>query len=662
MPVLADRQADISEKTVLVIDSAEKQQTQERAPADEFSKTALNLVSEHGDFNLDRANALLAKGIADWRMSRYDQALAQYRAAIEIFEACNHQKGLADSLSHIGVVHWSLGDYMNALKCHQQSLALRQTIGDVAGIAGSLANLGIVYTQLGDYPKALDYHHRSLVIRQALDDKYGVAKALGNIGNVYGNLADCLNALRCHQECLAMMRLIDNTVGIASALNNVGIVYEKMLDYPSALAYHQECLAMMKLLDDRVGIAASFKNIGNVYAHLADYNNALKFQHESLAISRAIGNKQGVAESLFYLGLIYLSDKQYEPAFQSLNESLKIADELGLKKERFEILERLAFLYAETGQFEKAYQTHTEFHKAEKEIYNAQTQQQLSNLRVRFETEQAQKDAELQRVKNVELAAALTEAEFQKQRAEEANRFKTDLLGIAAHDLRNPLQSIMGFAQLLSMKFGDNEKITEYAATIERSSKRMLKIISDLLTTLRSETNQIQLQKSPTNLSELLAFVVHNNSAQAAAKLQSFDCRFEENAIADIDAEKMTEVLDNIISNAIKYSPRETRISVSVKQTTDSHKQLESSLQNANGYVLIAVKDEGLGLSADDIKKMFGKFQRLSALPTGNESSTGLGLSIVKQLVELHGGIVWAESDGKGKGSTFFIELPAYAF
>jgi signal transduction histidine kinase len=102
--------------------------------------------------------------------------------------------------------------------------------------------------------------------------------------------------------------------------------------------------------------------------------------------------------------------------------------------------------------------------------------------------------------------------------------------------------------------------------------------------------------------------------------------------------------LDNLISNAIKYSEHGKEIRVSVAQT--------------GATVRIAVADKGQGLSSEDMELLFKDFQKLSARPTGGEGSTGLGLSVVKHLIELHGGKVWAESAGKGQGSTFYVELP----
>jgi signal transduction histidine kinase len=119
-----------------------------------------------------------------------------------------------------------------------------------------------------------------------------------------------------------------------------------------------------------------------------------------------------------------------------------------------------------------------------------------------------------------------------------------------------------------------------------------------------------------------------------------------------VDTDRMREVIDNLISNAIKYSPEGKTIAVRVQHSKDDN-------DGGAPSVLVSVRDEGQGLTEEDMKKLFGKFQRLSAQPTAGESSTGLGLAIVKQLVELHGGKVWAESEGKNKGSIFCVKLPS---
>jgi len=245
----------------------------------------------------------------------------------------------------------------------------------------------------------------------------------------------------------------------------------------------------------------------------------------------------------------------------------------------------------------------------------------------------------------------------------EVSQLKTQLLSIAAHDLKNPLQIIMGFAELLREQYGSNTELLKIINAIHHSSEQMSRLISDLLESAAVESGKLTLNKSLVNLAWLTEYVVETNRELAQRKSQTIEFTASDDCMLYADGNRLKEVLDNLISNAIKYSPVGKPIEIRCQRIANSQQSLENSddasLLSANGYVLIAVKDEGLGLSDEDKEKLFGKFQRLSARPTGGESSTGLGLSIAKQLVELHGGRIWAESAGKDKGTTFFVEFPS---
>ncbi|MCS7012826.1 MAG: ATP-binding protein [Chloroherpetonaceae bacterium] len=260
-----------------------------------------------------------------------------------------------------------------------------------------------------------------------------------------------------------------------------------------------------------------------------------------------------------------------------------------------------------------------------------------------------------------ELAEALREARAQKQRAEEANAFKTELLGIAAHDLKSPLQSIIGFASLL--KEHPDAEVSRAAAVIERSSRNMVQLISDLLQSTEVDLGKVTLNRQPCYVERIAQTVVEQNVPQAKRKQQELIFSADNDCLVFADPARLAEIIDNLISNAIKYSPTGKRIWVSVRRK-DSSPTVPAQARQADSTapppsIIVSVKDEGQGLTEEDMKKLFGKFQKLSAKPTGGEPSTGLGLSIVKQLVEMHGGRVWAESEGKHKGTTFSFELPA---
>lgn len=244
---------------------------------------------------------------------------------------------------------------------------------------------------------------------------------------------------------------------------------------------------------------------------------------------------------------------------------------------------------------------------------------------------------------NTRLAVALQTAEQARTRAEEADRVKTEMLGIAAHDLRNPLSSIIGFAELIRTERESIDDARRHAGIIVAAAERTLKLVSDLLEASVLDAGQIKLQPVPCDLSVLLADAIGRVSTRTQAK-QQIDFRPTSGAIVLADVERLDQVFENLLTNAVKFSPLKGLIEV----------WIELDAERAR----VAIRDYGPGLSADDRRQLFKRFQRLSARPTGGESSTGLGLAIVKDLVELHGGNVRAESEGIGRGATFFVELP----
>lgn len=225
----------------------------------------------------------------------------------------------------------------------------------------------------------------------------------------------------------------------------------------------------------------------------------------------------------------------------------------------------------------------------------------------------------------------------------QANTLKTELIGIAAHDLKNPLSSVIGYTQFI-MEFPLERDVLEMAEAIDRAARQMLEIIQHLLQDAALESGQLQLNIKSLDLKHLAETVQRRRTPQAALKQQKLVFNVQEQLVVEGDEPHLLECMDNLVENAIKYSPVQTTIWV--------------TLAVSDGFARYEVRDEGLGMSEADLQKVFGKFQKLSARPTGGESSSGLGLHIVKRVVELHKGRVWVDSTGKGQGSTFTILLP----
>lgn len=234
------------------------------------------------------------------------------------------------------------------------------------------------------------------------------------------------------------------------------------------------------------------------------------------------------------------------------------------------------------------------------------------------------------------------------------NELKSEFLGIAAHDLRNPLANISSLSEILQEHTKqpdagilDPTQQLEFIGMIRDSAIGMLKSLEDLMNTESLDSGEPSIEKRPMSVIDVVRRVIDMNRPYADKKgIYIADTYDDDIPPLMGDMGRLREVFDNLISNAVKYSEPGKRVWVSM-----------CNVQAREPRVRISVKDEGPGMQASDLKEVFGKFKKLSARPTGGESSSGLGLYIVKKLTEMHGGSCWVESV-YGQGATFYVELP----
>ena len=247
-----------------------------------------------------------------------------------------------------------------------------------------------------------------------------------------------------------------------------------------------------------------------------------------------------------------------------------------------------------------------------------------------------------------ELSLANARLATQWDRLRRANAFKREMIGTVAHDLKNPLGVVMGRAEMLKDIIGmtplNAELAREQIKHMGDSGRRMLGMVDTLLADAMEDALDINLRLEALDLAALVREVVDSARQAAEKKQQTVTVTAPERLTVKADTDRLWEAIENLVSNAIKYTQPAGRIEVVVERQGESARVL--------------VRDNGQGLSPEDVTRVFGRFQRLSAKPTGGESSTGLGLSIVKKIVDLHGGEVSAESPGPQKGATFIVTLP----
>jgi signal transduction histidine kinase len=340
---------------------------------------------------------------------------------------------------------------------------------------------------------------------------------------------------------------------------------------------------------------------------------------------------------------------------KSLDPDLRTMVEAAFKRRKHEFVDHRSVLYVRTGSGREVVvllQAERELSETDRslvEIFGSRLSiafdnvilyQQLNEANTQLEDRVAQRTRALMQA-NRRLSA-------QWLRLQRANGFKNEILGTVAHDLKNPLGVILGRTEMLTELISagsSKESVTAQVEHIRDATKRLTSMVDHLISDAMADAFDITIRREPVDIAGLVSEVADANQPLAVNKQQTIAVSAPPNFVTMCDADRMREAIDNLVSNAIKYSPIGGKITLVV-----SH-------DKANTIIRIA--DEGAGLSPEDLGRLFGRFQRLSAKPTAGESSTGLGLSIVKRIIDMHGGQVTADSSGPGQGSTFTVTLPA---
>ena len=239
----------------------------------------------------------------------------------------------------------------------------------------------------------------------------------------------------------------------------------------------------------------------------------------------------------------------------------------------------------------------------------------------------------------------LTAEREARQDAEKANRMKDEFLSIVSHELRTPLNAIVGWAQLLNTGKADAADLKEGLSVIQRNARIQTQIIEDILDMSRIISGKVRLEVQRIELPGVIEAAMESMQPAADAKSIRLQKVLDPH-VGQVsgDASRLQQVVWNLISNAIKFTPKEGRVRV--------------TLERVNSHVEIGVSDTGEGIKPEFLPHVFERFRQADSATTRRHGGLGLGLSIVKHLVELHGGSVQALSAGEGQGSTFRVMLP----
>lgn len=674
----------IPEKVDLLNELAEALRTSDMEASLRTSKEAIEIASK-ANYRGGLAKSLWNAGVGCRFLSHYDDAFKYFEEALKIYEEINDPRGKAKVINSYANIYANRGDYQNSLKNLFIALELVKSVNEKELEAAILANIGLNYQEMGDYPTSLEYYLKSMqtytennlyipenlynnigIVYQGIEDyqtameyyfkslelaknkgnKLDTAFALINIAVVSSTINEHENALQYLNESLKTLENIGHKQGTTDALSHIGSAYIGLNDLDKALEFQFKVLKLREEIADQPGKAAAMNKIGDIYFSMRNYPAARKHYLDSLKVSRQAGNIINETKTLINLGNLLFRIGENEMALEYLSKALKLAEERNAKKEIFEIHKALYHGYKQLGNLPRALEHHEKFYSIEKEISNLESDKKLKALTVHHRIKDAEieksiaiRDKEIFMLKNVELAQL-------NEKLNKLNDEKNELLGIAAHDLKNPLSGILSFSRKIQKNFDTLKKddICMFCNEMEKASEKMFELITDLLDVNAIESGKRSTKIEHFDLGVLCQRVVLDYTPRAESKNIRIHYKYDEVPKLTADRSALRQVLDNLISNAVKFTPPGKNVYLHVSH--DANK------------IRFLIKDEGPGFTLKDKTKLFSKFARLSAIPTGNEHSTGLGLSIVKKLTEILNGDVRCQS-GEGKGAEFIVEIPA---
>lgn len=532
--------------------------------------------------------------------------------------------------------------------------------------------LGTASMESGNHGKATQEFIQAYRIADSAQLKTVRTLAQINLGTVYHHQKKLEEALAFYKAGIQGYR--DNKLEkrLAQPLYNLAIVFQDMGLTDSARHYYHIALPIAEEYQDSLPLADLYNSLGNLVLAEGAKSEAILYFSKSATIAESLGDDSRHFYPLLNLGTLACTDKRYGTARQHLSRARDFAYSLQSVDMQIDIERALASLDSAVFQYDSAYQHLARWTMLVQEQQALHKKNQLDSLQEQFQSEinaqtlvaqQAVIDGQKRSIRfQRSLALGLSTGLFllmvlllalrrvslirkrQSEKLLQMNKDKDTLIQAVAHDLQSPSVNIRGLVDLLQESQPMDQEGKGLVSMIQKELNRSDHLIRSLLELESVEAGDWSVSMLPVNVSNILEEVAEKYRFAAQRKQIWLETAgLTDEVSLTTDPHFVARILDNLLSNAIKFSPAGSRVGL--------------SLQRASDQIRIEVSDQGPGLTAADQQRMFGRFQRLSAKPTGGETSTGLGLAITKAMTDrLHGRI--EVNSQPGRGSTFALVLP----
>jgi len=600
----------------------------------------------------------------------------------------------AKATNFIGKYYHSLGEFDQSLIYFNKARQLCNNFGSPPCLPVILNNIGKYYETTGDFDKALSYFLRSKSFLEENKNAIIHASTCNHIGNIYQDLNFFDKSLQFHNIALRERKKINYREGIAKSLKNIGEVYLEQEKLADAKDCFNASLDICLKINYKKGIVKGYNNLGIIYALEGEHEKAMDCYQKSLGNALEMGYDKGVVRVYTNIGELYKQSGNLAKAIEYFNKSLDLAVEKEQKKAVRKNYLALSDLYAETGNHQKALEFYKLFKITEDELISTETTRRIAEAQISYETEKKEKENELLRkeneIKNLQLAnkniaiilftsisillvvlvvfiysrfenkkrahlslealnkkivAQNNKLEKLNKELNHANKEKDKFFGIIAHELRNPLFWFKNLASVLSKNFHKMEpqKVNKALESLDESAKNAFHLMDNLLNWSRNQLGHINYSPVIFDVSELENDVIHLFKSAADSKSIQLQSHIPKGTLVFADKDLVVTVLRNLTSNALKYTP--------------VHGKIHINCRDDGNNVMISVEDSGVGISKENLEKLFKEHKDTSTPGLEQEKGSGLGLMLCKEFVQINKGEIKVESEVNA-GTKIVFSLP----
>lgn len=603
-----------------------------------LGKRMLDLAQKKKHLNYEiEANTLIGK--VYFELEEFSQGEESYTKGLELAKTINDSILYSKKLDGLADIYYDNDDYTNAYKTYEKCRIVSKKIGDGFLEGWSVDRIGIIYKDLGDYKESEKY----LLEHLRLSTKYGIKPSIsganGNLGGLYFKMGEKQKSLKHWKEGIKLAKELELPKYASIGTNNLIRIYISEGQYDEAIKYLEELKAVAKIHDVSWYETTISQYQCQIDFGLGNYNKALKECNDCLKKYDAKGFSYG-SDLIETLYLINKKLNRHKVALEYFEEYQELIDDEKEIKARTEI---------QNIVFNNQIVADSIAQAQEKELLNATYQEGLRK-----------KNREMKLFLVIGLLVLLSAIAYfvisrklaasERKRLKEVNQLKNALFTNITHEFRTPLTVIKGMTDTIKSNFNNNktDDIENSLEMIERNSDSLLHLVNEMLDLSKIESGNMKLQLVQSDVIPFLKYLSESFSSFAEENKINLTVYAEiDKLVMDFDGNKLTSVISNLLSNAIKFTPEYGKIIVHINEVTEKDKP----------YLFIKIKDNGIGISNEEIPNIFNRFYQTDASTIRKHEGTGIGLALTKELVELMHGTIEANSI-LNKGSEFSVRIP----